>query len=87
MIYYKFLHPISFLNEVLEPGFYCVNKRSEHELPWKLVANAETVWEEDEEYGLRYLKNRNAFGGTKEQQYNVDTEEFMWVKLSARQIR
>ena len=87
MIYYKILYPIEFLGEVLNPGVYCVNKNSEHELPWKLVANSETVWEEDDEHGLRYLKNKGAYGGPHEKQFAVDTEEFMWVKLSARQVR
>lgn len=47
-------------------------------IPYRLIANATRVWQEDET-GVKFIKNRNSIPETTP----VDSEELMWVKLSA----
>ena len=50
-------------------------------VPMKLVAYADRVWQEDNN-GVKFIKNRNRCPETTQ----VDSKEFMWIKLSAVKI-
>ena len=69
----------------LEPGIYKSNfdgpDDAIHRHPPIIANPSERIWEEKEDGRVMYVKNRHQGPGVK-----VDLEEFMWIKLSARQI-
>jgi len=67
-----------------EPGFFKVeyqgNGDAVHRHPASLAYSSERIWEERNEK-VAFIKNRDLGAGA-----DVDLEEFMWVKLAAKQL-
>ena len=50
-------------------------------MPLRLMALADRIWQEDAT-GVKFIKNRNGFPETTP----VDSKEFLWIKLSAKEV-
>ena len=69
------------------PSKYCArydvyaDEDGDPKLPFRLMFAADRVWCEDSN-GVKFIKNRNGNPETTP----VDSKEFLWVKLSAKEV-
>jgi hypothetical protein len=78
--YFEFSDHI--LSMKLAPSKYCTYRGQNLDRVREHVWNAQRIWVEGES-GVYYAKHRTSG----RQSTNVDTKEFMWIKLSAQDFK